>query len=115
ESVGQLGQRVEPDVRGDRILKMSPGAAPDVHGHEPGRPRRADVVVDAVTDVRDFLGGAPGQLNEPGEEVRARLADAQARGRGDRVHLDGLAPEPLLELAALISGDAHEVAPAAEL
>ena len=64
---------------------MAPRAAPDMHGHQPRREGRLDVVVDPVADVGDLTGGDTGLFHQPLEEARGRLLDTPPGGRADQV------------------------------
>lgn len=49
-----------------------------MHRYEPCSRGRENVVVDAVTYVRDFIRQTSGELDDPLEEARIRLPDAEA-------------------------------------
>src|SRR5439155_1119193 len=115
ESVRKLGQRVHADVGPGRILQVAPGPAAQVHREHPRSPRGLDVVVDAVTDVRDLALREAALGADAGEKLGRGLLDAPA-GRGrDEIDLDALASDPLLELVALVARDADVEAPRTQL
>src|SRR5919201_891470 len=93
---------------------MTPRATADVDGNEAGRVRGRDVVVEAIADVGDLVRSRAGGRNRPREELGRGLLDPPARRRGDHVHRQLQAARPLLELHALVAGDADEVAGVAQ-
>src|SRR5207302_437412 len=115
EGLRQLVQRADAQAAGfGADLEVRPRAAADLNGDEPGLARGHDVVVEAVADVGHFVRSGAALGDDAREEFRRGLLDTPARRRGDDVDRQLLAACPLLELRALVPGDAEEVAGAAQ-
>src|SRR3954451_19337652 len=76
-----------------RFVQVAPGPAADVHRDHAHGERRLDIVVDAISDVRDLRDGPLCLGHDALEERGGRLLDAPARRRADEV--DVLAQEVL--------------------
>src|SRR5947209_9564503 len=115
EGLRQLVQRADAQAAGfGADLEVRPRAAADLNGDEPGLARGHDVVVEAVADVGHLVRSGAALGDDAGEELRRGLLDTPARRRGDDVDRQLLAACPLLELRALVAGDADEVAGAVQ-
>ena len=95
-------------------LEHPPRAAAKVDGDEPRGERRSRIVVGPVADVCDLGGGRADEVDEPLEERRVGLANAEAGRAGHDVDRELGGARPRFERGGLVPGDADEQRPGAQ-
>jgi len=119
EGVGQLVLAPNPDrcalCLRPYCVRAAPWSSLDEHGHHASLKCGQDVIVEAVSNIRDLGRSQAGRADESVEERRRRLFHTEAAGRSDRIDGHASRDERGLCLRGLITSDTQPVSQLTEL